>query len=82
MLDRQWMLEREERRDREQREWQKRESNSNKQWRTAEFVIAVIGVGLIVLAAFIERSGQPTTINQIMPVSVETQIPTPSPAGQ
>lgn len=62
MLDRQWMIDREDRRDREAR-----------RFRYIEFAVAVIGVALIVVAAFIERGGQPTintsepNINVIVP---------------
>lgn len=60
MLDRQWMIEREDKRDTDIREWQVRESRSNRKWRMAEFFIALIALILVVMAAYIERGGQPT----------------------
>ncbi len=49
MLDRQWMIDREDRRDKQAR---------NMRW--AEFAVAIIALGLIVLTAFIQRGNQPT----------------------
>ena len=49
MLDRKWMLQREDTRDSEAR-----------RMRQFEFIVALIGGILIVIAAFIERGGQPT----------------------
>ena len=68
MLDRQWMLEREDRRD-----------QAARRLRFAEFAVAIIAVVLIVVAAFIERGGQP--IIQIITNEVPTVVidPTPTP---
>jgi len=60
MIDRKWMLEREERLDNDTREWRRQESESNRRWRKIEFATVLIGLVLIVAAAFIERGGQPT----------------------
>ena len=73
MLDREWMIRQEEKRDQDARDWQSQESQRNRKWRLAEFLIAVLALGLIVLAAFIERGGQPT-INIITPEPPEVII--------
>ena len=66
MMDREFLLKREDKRDADQRAWQSEESRSNRKWRFAEFLLAIVALGLIVLAAYIERGGQPT-INIITP---------------
>lgn len=69
MLDRELLLKREDQRDWEMREFQEREAKSNRKWRLLEFGVVLIALGLIVLAAFIEKGGQPTiNINQSPPI--------------
>lgn len=82
MLDRQWMLAREDRRDKEAR-----------RMRYAEFMVALLALILIVIAALIEKSGQPTIIinthgptdiqGASTPVIMETTaLQEPTPASQ
>ncbi len=73
MLDRQWMIERDEKRDADLRAWQSAESKKNRHWRKWEFIVAIIAIILIVIAAFIERGGQPT-IQIITPEVPEINI--------
>ncbi len=65
MMDRRFMMEREDRRDRDAQKM-----------RIAEFIVAIIALCLVVFAAYIERGGQPT-INIITPnpasVNIEQQ---------
>lgn len=56
MMDRKWMEEREERRDEAARNWQRDESRSNRKFRIAEFVVAVVGVVVLVMAVLIGRN--------------------------
>ena len=78
MMDRKWAMEREDRRDKEQREWQERmeagRHRSTLFWLglVATVIIAAATIG----AAFIERGGQPTIINNI-PAPQDSQF-TPS----
>ena len=69
MLDRQWMLEREDRRDDEMREWQERmekaRHRSNLFWLGLVATLALVGA--TIGAAFVERGGQPTINNIIQP---------------
>ena len=73
MLDRQWMLEREERIDRENRRWRAEETESNRKWRRWEFLALLAGLALIVLAAFIE--GGYLFDKQLQPIVVEQDPP-------
>ena len=78
MLDRQWMMDREDRRDKELRDWQER--MEAKCHRSALFWLGLVATAAIViatiLAAFIQREGQPTIINNIpAPHVIEQSIP-------
>lgn len=68
MLDRQWMLDREENLARE-----------NRRWRRYEFGAVIVGLVLVVAAAFIEQCGQPTVIvNLPSPSMPSTATPGPT----
>ena len=70
MLDRQWMREREDRRDQAQRDWQER--MESKRHRSSLFWLGLVAtaaiIAAIVAAAFIQRGGQPV-INNIIEMS-------------
>lgn len=60
MLDRDRILDREERRDKEQRDWQRTESASNKRWRLAEFLVACVTAIILIVTVMVIRGSQPT----------------------
>ena len=76
MLDRKAMLEWQAAREREDKGFRERERISNKRYRIIELVLVVITIIVVIVAAFIERGGQPT-INIITPnpsgVTIEQQ---------
>lgn len=58
MMDRERMIEREERREMEDREWRERERRSNTRWRIIELIVfGLLVAAATVVGAFIERSG-------------------------
>ena len=52
MLDRKLIVDREDERDKESRGWQAAENRSNRRWRFAEFVVAVLAVAVVLIVAF------------------------------
>jgi len=64
MLDRDNMLRWQRDREESASAFQAREAAENRKWRFRKFLVAVIGVGIVITAslaaAFIERGGQPT----------------------
>ncbi len=98
MLDRQWMLDREERRDKEMREWQEAQGKKAQefQWKATMrgAVIGAIVVGIFSLFApwYQTTVTKPPVVNNIIqiPASTPTPIPTftptptipPTPASQ
>ena len=57
------------------RAFRERESKANRRYRIAELILVVVTIAAVLIAAFIEKGGQPT-INNII------QMPTPLPASQ
>lgn len=77
MIDRERALQREERQDKEIREWQARESASSRRYRIAELVLVIVTIIAVLVAAFIERGGQPIINNYITPSTSGTEVPQP-----
>lgn len=48
-------------------QWQARESERNRRYRIIELVLVIITIGAVLIAAFIERGGQPIINNYITP---------------
>ena len=73
ILDRQQLLQWQDKREEKDRQFRERESNSNKRYRIIELVFVVITIVVVLAVAFIEREGQPT-INIITPNPSEVTI--------
>ena len=69
MMDREWLLAREHRRDEEMRQFQEREAESDRRHRFIIFALVIAMVAFVLITAFIGRSGRPTIIiNQPSPI--------------
>lgn len=71
MLDRERMLQWQREREEADKVFRERESKANRRYRIIELVLVIMTVAVVLLAAFIERSGQPT-INNIIQTSPST----------